>query len=171
MVVGLALVGAAVGLALAGAALLLMVGLALAGAALLLVVGLALAGAALLLVVGLALAGAALLLVVRLALAGAEVVMKEDVCASSTPLLQSHQKILSRLLQPSTIGKPLLSDTDCPMFELSRNIEAVEGCKVLKAVSFVHDCFSEGCHFEEMVTTVSIEREKVGVDKKQQVCK
>eukprot|EP00731_Ephydatia_muelleri_P024371 Em0016g642a len=59
MVVGLALVG----LALAGAALLLMVGLALAGAALLLVVGLALAGAALLLVVGLALAGAALLLV------------------------------------------------------------------------------------------------------------
>ncbi|KAL5506819.1 hypothetical protein EMCRGX_G008563 [Ephydatia muelleri] len=49
------------------------------------------------------------------------------------------------------IGEPLLSDTDCPMFELSRNIEAVEGCKVLKAVSFVHDCFSEGCHFEEMV--------------------
>ena len=71
MVVGLALVGAAVGLALAGAALLLMVGLALAGAALLVVVGLALAGAALLLLVG-------------LALAGAEVVMKEDVCASST---------------------------------------------------------------------------------------
>ena len=59
-------------------------GLTLAGAALLLMVGLALAGAALLLVVGLALAGAALLLVVRLALAGAEVVMKEDVCASST---------------------------------------------------------------------------------------
>ncbi|KAL5496976.1 hypothetical protein EMCRGX_G013357 [Ephydatia muelleri] len=48
------------------------------------------------------------------------------------------------------IGEPLFSDTDCPMFELSRNIEAVEGCKVLKAVSFVHDCFSEGCHFEEM---------------------
>ena len=46
------------------------------------------------------------------------------------------------------IGEPLLSDTDCPMFELSRNIEAVEGCKVLKAVSFVHDCFNEGCHFE-----------------------
>ena len=46
-------------------------------------VGLALAGAALLLVVGLALAGAALLLVVGLALAGAEVVI-EDVCASST---------------------------------------------------------------------------------------
>ncbi|KAL5484433.1 hypothetical protein EMCRGX_G020930 [Ephydatia muelleri] len=64
------------------------------------------------------------------------------------------------------IGEPLLSDTDCPMFELSRNIEAVEGCKVLKAVSFVHDCFSEGCHFEEMVTTVPIEREKVGVNKK-----
>ena len=42
------------------------------------------------------------------------------------------------------------------MFELSRYIEAVEGCKVLKAVSFVHDCFSEGCHFEEMVTTVPI---------------
>ena len=61
------------------------------------------------------------------------------------------------------IGEPLLSDTDCPMFELSRYIEAVEGCKVLKAVSFVHDCFSEGCHFEEMVTTVPIEREKVGV--------
>ena len=35
-----------------------------------------------------------------------------------------------------------------------------------KAVSFVHDCFSEGCHFEEMVTTVPIEREKVGVNKK-----
>ena len=52
------------------------------------------------------------------------------------------------------------------MFELSRNIEAVEGCKVLKAVSFVHDCFSEGCHFEEMVTTVPIEREKVGFNKK-----
>eukprot|EP00731_Ephydatia_muelleri_P024584 Em0016g855a len=51
------------------------------------------------------------------------------------------------------IGEPLLSDTDCPMFELSRNIEAVEGCKVLKAVSFVHDCFSEGCHFEEMEST------------------
>eukprot|EP00731_Ephydatia_muelleri_P006511 Em0003g759a len=49
------------------------------------------------------------------------------------------------------IGEPLLSDTDCLMFELSRNIEAVEGCKVLKAVSFVHDCFSEGCHFEEMI--------------------
>ena len=85
---GLALAGAAlllvVGLVLVGAALLLVVGLALAGAALLLVVGLALAGAALLLVVWLALAGAALLLVVRLALAGAEVVMKEDVCASST---------------------------------------------------------------------------------------
>ena len=64
------------------------------------------------------------------------------------------------------IGEPLLSDTDCPMFELSRNIEAVEGCKVLKAVSFVYDCFSEGCHFEEMVTTVPIEREKVGVNKK-----
>ena len=64
------------------------------------------------------------------------------------------------------IGEPLLSDTDCPMFELSRYIEAVEGCKVLKAVSFVHDCFSEGCHFEEMVTTVPIEREKVGVNKK-----
>ena len=61
------------------------------------------------------------------------------------------------------IGEPLLRDTDCPMFELPRNIEAVEGCKVLKAVSFVHDCFSEGCHFEEMVTTVPIEREKVGV--------
>ena len=76
----------------------MVVGLALVGAA----VGLALAGAALLLMVGLALAGAALLLVVRLALAGAEVVMKEDVCASLTPLLQSHQKILSRLLQPST---------------------------------------------------------------------
>eukprot|EP00731_Ephydatia_muelleri_P000341 Em0001g341a len=75
MVVGLALVGAAVGLALAGAALLLMVGLALAGAALLLVVGLALAGAALLLVVGLALAGAALLLVVGLALAGAALLL------------------------------------------------------------------------------------------------
>ena len=44
---------------------------------------------------------AALLLVVRLALAGAEVVI-EDVCASSTSLLQTHQKILSRLLQPST---------------------------------------------------------------------
>eukprot|EP00731_Ephydatia_muelleri_P026824 Em0018g924a len=75
-----------VGLALAGAALLLVVGLALAGAALLLVVGLALllvVGLALLLVVGLALARAALLLVVGLALAGAEVVM-EDVCASST---------------------------------------------------------------------------------------
>ncbi|KAL5509577.1 hypothetical protein EMCRGX_G004969 [Ephydatia muelleri] len=94
LMVGLALAGAAlllvVGLALAGAALLLVVGPALAGAsvgggsALLLVVGLALAGAALLLVVGLALAGAALLLVVGLALAGAEVVMKEDVCASST---------------------------------------------------------------------------------------
>ena len=91
LMVGLALAGAAlllvVGLALAGAALLLMVGLALAGAALLLVVGLALllvVGLALLLVVGLGLAGAALLLVVRLALAGAEVVMKEDVCASST---------------------------------------------------------------------------------------
>ncbi|KAL5474556.1 hypothetical protein EMCRGX_G026517 [Ephydatia muelleri] len=52
------------------------------------------------------------------------------------------------------IGEPLLSDTDCPMFELSRNIEAVEGCKVLKAVSFVHDCFSEGCHFEEMLLDV-----------------
>ena len=64
------------------------------------------------------------------------------------------------------IGEPLLSDTDCPMFELSRYIEAVEGCKVLKAVSFVHDCFSEGCHCEEMVTTVPIEREKVGVNKK-----
>ncbi|KAL5484228.1 hypothetical protein EMCRGX_G020689 [Ephydatia muelleri] len=71
MVVGLALVG----LALAGAALLLMVGLALAGAALLLVVGLALAGAALLLVVGLALAGAALLLVVGLALARAALLL------------------------------------------------------------------------------------------------
>ena len=58
------------------------------------------------------------------------------------------------------IGEPLFNDT---MFELSRYIEAVEGCKVLKAVSFVHDCFSEGCHFEEMVTTVPIEREKVGV--------
>eukprot|EP00731_Ephydatia_muelleri_P021815 Em0014g406a len=55
------------------------------------------------------------------------------------------------------IGEPLLSDTDCPMFELSRNIEAVEGCKVLKAVSFVHDCFSEGCHFEEMGCTQTIE--------------
>ena len=65
------------------------------------------------------------------------------------------------------IGEPLFNDTDCPMFELSRYIEAVEGCKVLKAVSFVHDCFSEGCHFEEMVTTVPIEREKkVGVNKK-----
>ena len=57
------------------------------------------------------------------------------------------------------IDEPLLSDTDCPMFELSRNIKAVEGCKVLKAVSFVHDCSSGGCHFEEMVTTVPIERE------------
>ena len=47
-----------------------------------------------------------------------------------------------------------------------RNIKAVEGCKVLKAVSFVHNCFSEGCHFEELVTTVPIEREKVGVNKK-----
>ena len=40
-----------------------------------------------------------------------------------------------------------------------RNIKAVEGSKVLKAVSFVHNCFSEGCHFEELVTTVPIERE------------
>ena len=47
-----------------------------------------------------------------------------------------------------------------------RNIKAVEGFKVLKAVSFVHYFFSEGCHFEEMVTTVPIEREKVGVNKK-----
>ena len=53
---------------------------AVAGAELVLAVG-----GALLVVVGLALGGgAALLLVVRLALAGAEVVMKEDVCASST---------------------------------------------------------------------------------------
>ena len=47
-----------------------------------------------------------------------------------------------------------------------RNIKTVEGYKVLKAVSFVHNCFSEGCHFEELVTTVPIEREKVGVNKK-----
>ena len=59
--------GAALGGAVAGAELVLAV-----GGALLVVVGLALGG------------GAALLLVVRLALAGAEVVMKEDVCASST---------------------------------------------------------------------------------------
>ena len=37
--------------------------------------------------------------------------------------------------------------------------------KVFKAVSFVHNCFSEGCHFEELVTTVPIERERVGVQK------
>ena len=42
--------------------------------------------------VGLALAGAALLLVVRRALAGAEVVMKEDVCASSTSLPSESSK-------------------------------------------------------------------------------
>ena len=37
---------------------------------------------------------------------------------------------------------------------------------MLKAVSFVHNCFSEGCHVGELVTTVAIEREKVGVNKK-----
>ena len=67
--------------------------------------------------------------------------------------LLDRQFVFIQMFEPLfiRIGEPLLSDTDCPMFELSRYIEAVEGCKVLKAVSFVHDCFSEGCHFEEML--------------------
>ena len=55
----------------------------------------------------------------------------------------------------------MLSETDCPLFELSRTIKTVEGCKMLKAVSFVQDCSRGGCHFEDVVTAVAIEREKV----------
>ena len=110
MVVGLALVGAAVGLALAGAALLadggasVGGGSAAAGGGASAGGGSAAAGGGASVGGGSAAAGggastgggsaaagggasagrAALLLVVRLALAGAEVVIKEDVCASST---------------------------------------------------------------------------------------
>ena len=45
--------------------------------------------------------------------------------------------LIIQMFEPSfiRIGELLLSDTDCPMFERSLTIEAVEGCKVLKAMS------------------------------------
>ena len=81
--------------------------------------------------------------------------------------LLDRQFVLYKCLSPCSSGLVnLYSMIPCLNFRDISIIEAVEGCKVLKAVSFVHDCFSEGCHFEEMVTTVPIEREKVGVNKK-----
>ena len=67
--------------------------------------------------------------------------------------------------EPLSCGEEsLLSETDCPLYELSRCITTVEGHDILRTVSFVHQC-SSGCHFEDRLTVVPLEREKVEMNK------
>lgn len=60
------------------------------------------------------------------------------------------------------LGVPLLSEFDCPYYNLTRTIFSTDSCNISTAVSMVHHCEvgEDGCHFVNTDVSQLVERQE-----------